>query len=166
MTEQSFDGLVSGDDKEIKEVLPEMECTAQLTKAELKDTQRGGKGFSLEWTILDGSHANKKVFEWHNVMVPPKSDSPKDVENAKKASMSGRSRIADIRQALFGSKDLGPHCATTMQFMYKPCKILIGHKKDKETDELMHFIKKYTHLGAGGATATTTAPTTTPKTGW
>lgn len=167
MTEQSFEGITSSDDKlNVSEVLPEHECTAQLTKMLIKETQRGGKGAQNEWTLLDGPCNGRKIFQWINLEVPPKSNSEEDRKKAATAAASGLAEMGRIRVALYGT---AANLKTPAEYLYRPCRVKIGHKK--EDDELKNVIKKYTFLGTlpatpGGsvppATPTPTTPPTTP----
>lgn len=160
MTEQSFEGVTSDTDKEsVSQVLPEHECTAQLTKLLIKDTQRGGKGCSVEWTLLDGPCVGRKIFDWVNLQVPPKSHSQEDRDKAATATASGLAEMAKIRIGLYGTK---ANLKTPAEYLYRPCRVKIGHKK--EDDELKNVIKKYTFLGTPPATPGGSVPPTTPTT--
>ncbi len=143
--------------------IPENECTAQITVAEIKDTQKGGSGLNLEWTLLDGPYAGRKCFEWINL----KHTNPDVVKY-------GRADFAAVREGVFGTSTY--NVKTPSELLYKPTRIKIGLKKNKDSGEMENVIRKYTYLGAGapasqasttvaGSTATTTA-TASKGGGW
>lgn len=138
MAEQSFEGLASPTDKpESRDVIPECEVTAQITNAEIRDTQKGGKGLNLEWTVLDTEHTGRKLFQWINLLCP----------DSEQGTKIGRGEYAAVRAGLFGNSEI--MVKTPMELLNRPTRIKIGHRKEKDTGEIVNVIRKCTYLGAG-----------------
>lgn len=124
-------------------VMPEHECTAQVTNSDYKTTAKGdGKYIALTWTILDGPYTGRTLFANYNIKNPNKM--AQDIGNAE---------FAAVRIALFGSKE--KVVSDTMELHSIPCRLKIGCKKRKDTGEMENHIKKVTSLReAVGASST------------
>lgn len=74
------DGIDSAPSDRSFDAIPPGWYPAMVEVAEVRSTQKGGKGVSVQFTILDERHENRKVFKFLNVV----NDNPKAVEIAQR----------------------------------------------------------------------------------
>lgn len=72
------------------EILPPARYTVIVSASEVKDAKSGnGQYVKLEYTIVDGEHANRKVWSQHNI-----------VHNTPKAEQIGREQFSAVCHAV------------------------------------------------------------------
>lgn len=86
---------------------PDGTYLCEITKAEIKTSKKGNKGFTLDYTIMEGPKKGKKIQEWKPIPMPwqlkgfaTADSSEKDEEVLERAERS----MAFLKQRL---KDFG-----------------------------------------------------------
>lgn len=94
------------------DILPPGKYTAEIAATEIKEAKSGnGSYLKLEYTILDGAHANRKVWSQHNI-----------IHSSPKAETVGRQQLSSICHAAGVTGKL----TDTDQLVGKPMQIDVG----------------------------------------
>lgn len=110
------------------EIIPVGKYTAIIEETEMKITKKGdGKYLQLQWQIVDGSHAGRKI--WSRLTF---SNPSATAQNIGRAELSSVCRAVGCMQP----KDSSELCN-------RPARITVGHEKRSDTGEMTNVITKY-----------------------
>jgi hypothetical protein len=129
--------------------LPIGQYDARVTKADHKVSQNGKTMFNVEFTVINGPHANRKV--WNNFVVSP--DSPKAL-----AFFFQHMKALGLTKEFF---DGNPSEQTVAQnLLNKMCRLDLGHKEYNGSQQ--NEVKKVLPISSGLGGPSVTAPPSTP----
>ena len=140
------------------DVVPEGMYSVAIVKSDWKDTSKGGRMLNLQMSILDGPHANRKVFTGLNL----DNSNPVAVKMAK----------AELSSICHATGVLEPSDSGELHSI--PFMVKVGLEKRADTGGTQNVVKAYFDANgkqpwkaANGKTATTgTAPASATDAPW